>query len=152
MDAILIRPVAENDLGAIAELLRQLAGYAHATFELDIGHVRKLYSTMLNRPQQYKNLVACMNGVIVGFISVVYYLSFFHKGGTALINELIVSAEHRNAGVGKALVHHAVSMSRNDSMDEIEVGTEKDNKRAIAFYKNAGFNEEYVLLGFEFNT
>ena len=88
MASILIREVAEEDLVAILVLLRQLTGYAHSAFELEIGHVRKLYSTMQKSPQQYKNMVACLNGVIVGFVSVVYYLSFFHKGGTALINEL----------------------------------------------------------------
>jgi ribosomal protein S18 acetylase RimI-like enzyme len=152
MDTLLIRPVEEEDLGAVVGLLHQLNAYAHTTFEIDTEHVRRLYSAMLTRPQQYKNLVACMNGEIVGLVSVVYYVSFYHQGGTALVNELIVSKERRNAGIGKALVQHVISMSRNDSMDEIEVGTEKGNERAIAFYKNAGFDEEYVLLGLEFKS
>jgi GNAT superfamily N-acetyltransferase len=150
MDRILIRAVAEEDLGSIVELLRELTDFAHSAIELDIAHVQRLYSTMLNNPHQYKNLVACLNGSVIGFISVVYYLSFFHRGGTALINELIVSAEHRNAGVGKALVQRAVCVSSQDGMDEIEVGTERDNRRGIAFCKAAGFDEEYVLLGMEF--
>jgi ribosomal protein S18 acetylase RimI-like enzyme len=35
-------------------------------------------------------------------------------------------------------------------MDEIEVGTEITNTKAQNFYKKTGFNEEYVLLGREF--
>jgi ribosomal protein S18 acetylase RimI-like enzyme len=152
MDEILIRPATEKDLGAILELLRQLASYAHQTFDIDIGHVQKLYLEMLNCPQYYKNVVACKNEIVVGFISVVNYLSFFHKGGTALINELVVSVEHRKAGVGKALVQWAVSVAKNGGLDEIEVGTERDNTGAITFYRKAGFNEEYVLLGMEFDS
>ena len=106
---------------------------------------------MITKPQSYKNLVACKNEVVVGFISVVYYLSFFHESGTALINELIVAADHRNQGIGKALVQRAVSTARQDGMDEIEVGTERGNRPAAAFYRNAGFDEEYVLLGMEFD-
>ena len=64
----------------------------------------------------------------------------------------IVSAEHRNSGIGKALIQRAVTVSRQDGMDEIEVGTETNNRPAIAFYKGAGFTEEYVLLGMEFEV
>jgi ribosomal protein S18 acetylase RimI-like enzyme len=152
MNEILIRPATEMDLSSILELLHQLAGFAHSTVDMDLGQVRKLHAEMLNCPQHYKNVVACLDGKVVGFISVIQYLSFFHKGGTGLINELIVSVEHRNAGIGKALVQWAVSVCRNGGMDEIEVGTERDNKRAIDFYKKAGFDEEYVLLGLEFKS
>jgi ribosomal protein S18 acetylase RimI-like enzyme len=151
MDGILIRPILEKDLFAIVNLLRQLTDHAHSTFEMDIDHVRLVYSKMINSPQSYKNLVACKNEVVVGFISVVYYLSFFHQGGTALINELIVAADHRNLGIGKALVQHSISTARQDGMDEIEVGTERGNKPAAAFYRNARFDEEYTLLGMEFD-
>ena len=146
MDGILIRPILDKDLLAIADLLRQLADHAHSTFEMDVYHVRSVYSKMISSPQSYKNLVACKNEVAVGFISVVYYLSFFHEGGTALINELIVAADHRNQGIGKALVQRAVFAARQDGMDEIEVGTEKGNRPAAAFYRNSGFD-----LGMEFD-
>jgi ribosomal protein S18 acetylase RimI-like enzyme len=151
MDGILIRPALEQDFGVIVELLRQLTYRAHTTFELNIDHVRSIYAKMISNPQSYKNLLACKNGAVVGFISVVYYLSFFHKGGTALINELIVAKDHRNEGIGKALLRQAVSAARQDGMDEIEVGTESGNNLAIAFYRKAGFDEEDLLLGMEFD-
>jgi ribosomal protein S18 acetylase RimI-like enzyme len=152
MNGILIRPVEEKDLPAIVELLQQLREYAHGGSDIQADQVRRLYSKMMRMPEQYKNMVACKDEAIVGFISVVNYLSFYHKGGTALINELIVSKVHRNEGIGKALVQRAIAISRESGMDEIEVGTEKDNEHAIAFYHGAGFNEEYVLLGKEFGS
>ena len=151
MDGILIRPILERDLPSIVDLLRQLTDHAHSTLEMDINHVHSVYSRMISGPQNYKNFVACKNEVVVGFISVVYYLSFFHDGGTALVNELIIAADHRNEGIGKALVQQAVSAAKQDGMDEIEVGTELGNIPAIAFYRKAGFDEEYVLLGMEFH-
>jgi ribosomal protein S18 acetylase RimI-like enzyme len=151
-NALIVRPVEEGDLGAVAELLGQLTGYAHSSIELTIGRIRKLSSAMRDNPQRYKNLVACVNGVVVGFISILCYLSFLHEGGTALINELVVSNTHRRSGIGKALIQTAISKSKRDGLDEIEVGTEKDNKAAIAFYKHVGFDEEYVLLGKRFDS
>lgn len=80
----------------------------------------------------------------------VFYKTVFHRGGTALINELIVTRKHRGRGIGTKLVEAAVREAKARGMDEIEVGTEKGNGRAIGFYQANGFDEEYVLLGREF--
>jgi ribosomal protein S18 acetylase RimI-like enzyme len=148
---LVIRPLEQEDVDAVVELLHQLTDYAHSVPEPDSAHVRKLHSAMLESPLTYKNLVACKEGAVLGFISVVYYASFLHKGGTALINELVVSANCRNAGIGKALVQRAALTAQEDGMDEIEVGTERDNESAIAFYRKAGFGAEYVLFGRNLN-
>jgi ribosomal protein S18 acetylase RimI-like enzyme len=152
MNEILIRPIEENDLEAITGLLSELSEYAHNSNDLDFDHIRHLHSTMAGMPDRYRNMAASKDGVVVGFISVVNYLSFYHKGGTALINELVVSKRYRNQGIGRALVEWAVAAAKEAGLDEIEVGTEKDNTGAIAFYRRTGFCEEYVLLGKEFDA
>ena len=89
---------------------------------------------------------------MVGFLSMVFYKTFLHKGGTALINELIVAKSHRNKEIGKMMIEKAIQSAKSKGMDEIEVGTEVSNKKAQNFYKNAGFNADYVLLGIEFES
>ena len=76
MDAILVRGVEEDDLVPIVELLRQLKEDSHSENKPNLVQVKRLYSEMLRSPQQYKNMVASVNGAVVGFISVVYYKSF----------------------------------------------------------------------------
>ena len=99
MDGILIRAVEEDDLTSIVELLQQLKEHAQTATKPDLIQIRLFYAEMLRNPQQYKNMVACADGRVVGFISVVYYLSFLGRGGTALVNELVVSTEHRRTGI-----------------------------------------------------
>ena len=152
MDGILIRAVEEDDLASIVELLRQLKEHAQTATKPDLIQVKQLYAEMLGNPQQYKNMVACANGRVVGFISVVYYLSFLGRGGTALVNELVVSTEHRRSGIGTALVQAAVNISRRDAMDQIEVGTENDNLLAANFYGKLGFDIEYRLFGMQLSS
>jgi ribosomal protein S18 acetylase RimI-like enzyme len=147
MDGILIRAVEEDDLASIVELLQQLKEHVQTVTKPDLNQVRLLYAEMLRNPQQYKNMVACANGKVVGFISVVYYLSFLGRGGTALVNELVVSSEHKRSGIGTALVQAAVNISRRDAMEQIEAGTEKDNLSAVSFYGKLGFDIEYRLFG-----
>ncbi|MDD5601285.1 MAG: GNAT family N-acetyltransferase [Actinomycetota bacterium] len=90
--------------------------------------------------------VAVKDGDIIGFISIIFYKTLFHSGGTALINELIVSEDYRRKGVGKKLISKAIKIAKQRGMDEIEVGTEKKNIIAQSFYKKCGFNNEYILL------
>ena len=105
---------------------------------------------MLKYPEIYSNYVATENDKIVGFLSIVFYKTFLHKGGTALINELVVAEAHRNKGIGRRLIQKAIQSAKSRGMDEIEVGTEISNTIAQNFYKKVGFNEEHVLLGREF--
>jgi len=147
MNAILVRGVEEDDLVPIVELLLQFKEFAHSESKPNLVQVKGLYSEMLRNPQQYKNMVASVNGAVVGFISVVYYRSFFSMGGTALINELVVSGLHRRSGIGSALVQAAVQIARRDAMDQIEVGTDRANESATSLYRKLGFGIEYRLFG-----
>jgi len=150
MADVQVREIVEDDLPAIVELLRELSAQAHTNVGLDLEHARRIHTAMGRDSGLYKNMVAVTDGKIVGFLAMVYYKSFYHQVGTALINELVVSEARRNEGIGKVLVRMAVDMAKADGLDEIEVGTETSNKGAIEFYKKAGFTEEYVLLGKEF--
>jgi ribosomal protein S18 acetylase RimI-like enzyme len=105
---------------------------------------------MAANPDFYFTLVAEQEGHVIGFISLLFYRVWFHPGGTALINELIVDDRYRNQGIGALLIDAAVKEAHSRGMDEIEVGTEQENLGAQRFYRRCGFNETYLLLGMEF--
>jgi len=146
---IILRPCEDRDLKAVAELLNELKEVASTDSDFHEEDLKDIFKAMANS-DVYLNLVAEMNGEIVGFISMIFYKTLFHKGGTALINELIVSDRHRGKGIGRMLIDRAREEAIGRGMDELEVGTEKTNKAAQAFYKKCGFDEEYILLGMEF--
>ncbi|HBO36979.1 MAG TPA: N-acetyltransferase [Sphaerochaeta sp.] len=145
-----IRAIGEQDLSAICSLIRQLASDLGEVFDVDQMHYLLKYQAMQRYPDIYHNSVYCIDDEVVGFISLVLYRSFFHKRGTALVNELVVSREYRNQKIGKALIDHAMAVAQELGFDEIEVGVMKENKGALAFYRHNGFDEEYLLLGREF--
>ncbi|MEW6525029.1 MAG: GNAT family N-acetyltransferase [Bacillota bacterium] len=144
-----IRTLEITDLPAVAGLMEQLAESARTHAAPDIGLMANLHEQMAAMPEVYCNLVALVGGQVTGFISAIFYRSFFHRGGTALINELVVDRTHRGTGVGSRLVASVVDEATRRGMDEVEVGTEKTNEAARRFYRAAGFDEEYVLLGME---
>ena len=145
-----IRPCKPEDLPAVLELMQQLGEFAHGETAFSLDHFRRLFAEMSAAPAIYLNLVCEIDGQVCGFLSLVFYTSFFHAVGTALINELVIDSARRGLGLGRQLIEAAISAARARGMDEIEVSTEKTNLAAQQFYHKSGLSEEYVLLGMEF--
>jgi GNAT superfamily N-acetyltransferase len=147
---IAVRDLEEKDLPAVVDLLCQLAEHAGGG-QVDPRRVdaRRIFALMRGAPEVYANWIAESDGRVVGFLSVVFYCTLFHPGGTALINELVVDRGARGQGVGGLLVRRAEQEAIRRGMDELEVGTERANAAALRFYRTRGFGEEYILLGKE---
>lgn len=102
-----IRILEKQDIGVIRTLILQLAEDLGEVFDLDHAYYLAQYQAMLQHPDIYQNYVYCIEDFVVGFLSLVFYRSFFHKKGTALVNELVVKKEYRGRKIGKALIEHA---------------------------------------------
>jgi ribosomal protein S18 acetylase RimI-like enzyme len=146
-----IRPYVHTDLPAVFALLTQLYDNVQSFEELDLSTMEQSFRRMEAQPHFYLNLVALQAGRPVGFMSLIFYATPTHPNGTALINELVVDREARRAGIGQALIQRARAEAQARDLDELEVGAETDNAPALDFYRKAGFDEEYVLLGMNFH-
>ncbi|TFG26557.1 MAG: GNAT family N-acetyltransferase [Promethearchaeota archaeon] len=149
---ILIRELRKEDLEALKVLLNELNNVLDLKHKINECTIDSVYDAMDKYPEIYSNHVSVENNKILGFLSLIFYKSFLHEGGTALINELIVAEKYRNKGIGKQLIHKAFELAKKSGMDEIEVGTELSNTIAQTFYKKIGFNEEFKLLAKVFKT
>lgn len=149
MSEVIIRLCERDDLSDVVKLMNELREVAQGD-EIAFRDVNKIFTEMEPRPELYLNVVAEISGKVVGFISAIFYRTVFHKGGTALINELIITQAERRKGIGKRLVQMVQEEALKRGFDEVEVGTERANEGAQGFYRRCGFNEEYVLLGMEF--
>ena len=52
--------------------------------------------------------------------------------------EIVVDSEHRNKGVGKALIHHLKSICRDNKIAKMWVLTNKSNTAAMELYASTG--------------
>jgi len=82
-------------------------------------------------------LVALEDDVAVGFVSGVE-TTHPDKGTEMFLYELSVAPEHRNRGVGRALVGALADLARGRGCYGMWVGTEADNAAALATYRAAG--------------
>ncbi len=150
MTHITIRACKNEDLTAVIGLMHELTEVASTCSDFSKDDIIDIYDEIEMKPDIYLNLVAEANGIIAGFVSVIFYKTLYHKGGTALINELIVSHNYREKGIGKLLIEKVKTEAIKRGMDELEVGTEICNQSAQLFYKKCGFDQEFILLGMEF--
>lgn len=151
MEEITVRPCREADLPAVLDLLNQLADVAAPATGLSPETLGRSFREMERHPDLYLNLVAEAGGRPVGFVSVIFYRTFFHAGETALINEFVVDRALRGQGTGRLLVNAVKEKARARGAEEIEVSTECGNQAAQQFYRRCGFGETCCLLGMELN-
>jgi ribosomal protein S18 acetylase RimI-like enzyme len=144
-----IRSWQENDLPQITCLLSELDDALGEDQCISMDSVEVHFKEMGKNKNIYRNYVCEDRGEILGFISLLFYRSVYHKVGTALVNELIVKKDKRNERIGSMLFEYAIQVARKDNMDEIEVGVMIENQEAVKFYKRHGMNEEYLLLGMQ---
>jgi ribosomal protein S18 acetylase RimI-like enzyme len=151
MNKVIIREMTSDDLAAVQCLLQQLDGMFKSEHDISFNAVRTTFLEMEGKRDIYINYIAQYEDTIVGFISAVRYKTFFHKRGTALINELIIDERYRGKGIGEKLVHTMIEISREAGLNEVEVSTSSENEKAISFYKKNGLIDESILLGMELN-
>ena len=142
--------MTQDDIPAVLILMNELNLELGEDGQIDEETMREHYDAMHRNSEMYLNLVLEVDNKLVGFMSLLFYRSFLHHKGTALINELIVKKEFQGSNYGKELLHHGISKARELGLDEIEVGVIKDNVKALEFYKRNGLDLEYQLLGMEF--
>ena len=147
---MLIRECKINDLDEIIKLLTQMNEALCEDQELIESNIKEHFVKMEEQKDTYENYVIEEGQEVIGYMSLLFYRSLYHKKGTAQVNELIIDKEHRNKGLGKELLQYGIKRAQEREMDEIEIGVEKENTKAITFYKNNGIKEEYLLLGKEF--
>lgn len=146
----LIRPMQAGDFPAIQQLIFQLTGAVESQHAITQSQMEDVLEYIQERPEMYLTLVAEEEKRVVGLLALVFYRVWFHPGGTALITELIVDQKYRGKGIGALLMNRAIKEAQGRGMDEIEVGTERENSGAQRFYRRCGFDEEFVLLSLEF--
>lgn len=129
---VAIREATLADVGAIAPLLGEL-GYP-VDGETLAGRMRR----MLGRDDQ-KILIAENEIGALGLLALHVFPALAYDGNVALIMALVVTAEARGLGVGRALIDRADAVARSLDATRLLVTTHVRRSDAHAFYERLGF-------------
>ena len=155
MDQVLIRPAKPGDIDAVARLWEALVEH-HRALDADLPpateqgamrYARRLLDH-LDDPSA-KVLVAVRNGEIAGYVlGVVVDLApeMFAQEPSGFLADIYVSASHRRAGVGRALVAGLMDWFREKGLQYFEWHTAAHNPEAIAFWRSMGGRDVMVRM------
>lgn len=148
MNNLIIRKAQESDLYQIKTLMLELIESLQNKEGIEEDSIFENCKEILKAPLSHL-LVAELNGKIVGALHLNIRKTILHPAPSGLIDELVVSTEHRGHGIGSKLVEAAVELCRELGCTEVEVSTEINNFKAREFYKSMGFEEIGSLLEME---
>ena len=135
----------ENDLPALADLLHELF-----TLESDFMPAREKQlrglQLILDNPALGRLFVLRIDGKVAGMANALITVSTAQGVRVLLLEDVIVSARHRAAGLGRALVEHVLGWAKDEGMTRVTLLADQDNTAALAFYDRLGFEKSSMVV------
>ncbi len=142
MNNYIIRECTVSDAPAISHLNRIAMGY-----EYSICDTKKKLSVLLLSDKD-KIFVAEINGIVVGYIHANDY-DLLYAPHIKNIMGIAVSPDHRNCGIGKALLFRIEEWAKSTGAEGVRLVSGAERKEAHEFYKKCGFVQNKEQLNFK---
>jgi GNAT superfamily N-acetyltransferase len=121
----LLKLLFEQEAEFRADAMRQAAGLRLILENPVYGHI----------------IVGCVEGEIVGMVSILYTVSTFMGQKVAILEDMVVSPEHRGKGFGNLILAAAILQARDGGCGRVTLLTDSVNYSAIKFYERSGFTK-----------
>jgi len=137
MSGIVIRQATSADANLILKFVRELAIYEKAEHEV-IATEADIRMSLFDNGSTTSAVICSLDDVVVGFAVYFFnYSTWLGKHGLYL-EDLYVSPDYRNTGVGKALLKHLAQVALSRNCGRFEWGVLDWNEPAIQFYQAIG--------------
>ncbi len=141
MAEVRLRKPTSEDFEAVFALLKQLWLDA----PLDRARLQGVFIEGLSLAAvEYR--VAELNGLVVGFGSLVMNSSLWAAGHLAQVNELVVDEAYRGRGIGTQLLDALIEAARQRSCRRLQLGSSFHRHEAHRFYEARGFGSRALLF------
>jgi len=133
-----IDKASSADIPALSELLSVLFAQEEE-FTPDLEAQAQGLAHIIDKPEVGAVLVAREGGQILGMVSLLFTVSTALGGRVAWLEDMVVSAQARGAGLGSELLAQAISLARAQGCKRITLLTDRANEAAQRFYRQQGF-------------
>ena len=119
-----IRPLQDTDIEALLALLKEFA-----LFQKHPESMTNTVGQLRQDREHFKSYVALIDSAVIGYT--IYYSAYSSWSGRALyIEDLYVTTESRNMGIGKKLLDTVVEEARSTQCKKVKWQVSKWNKNA----------------------
>ncbi len=134
-----------TDLPQLADLLAELF-MLESDFTPDHGKQLRGLRTILDEPALGRLFVLRVGGKVAGMANALITVSTAEGGRVLLLEDVIVSREHRSSGLGRQLVEHVLQWARKQGMTRVTLLADRDNQPALGFYRGLGFESSGMTV------
>ncbi len=132
-----IRTATAEDLPALLDLYRQ-AGFGTDTMNID--RARDMLARIEAYPDYRIYVILDSDGSALGTYVLLIMDNIAHDGRPlAIVEQVVVTAEQKGKGLGKAMMQHAMEEARKVGCYKLQLSSHTRFKDAHAFYDKLGF-------------
>lgn len=132
-----LRPAEIRDLQSVYEMICRLEDTA-----LDFRVFEKIYAHQL-KSENYSHFLYCVDGKILGLITLRYEYQLHHCERIAEVLELVVSNEAQGKGIGSRLFRRACRQAKEQNCRQIELSCNQKRTSAHKFYEKMGMKNTH---------
>lgn len=133
-----------DDIEACSGLLDSLFT-GEAEFSSNPEQQKRGLSMIIGNPEIGHILVMRMNGKTIGMVNLLYSVSTYLGGKTAILEDMIIADNYRNSGYGSRLLSEAVESAKKNGCLRITLLTDSTNTGAQRFYARQGFYRSQMV-------
>ena len=138
MESVLIDFASQEDLPALADLLKELFT-AESDFQPDREKQLEGLNLILENAALGRLFVLRVNGEVAGMANALITVSTAEGGRVVLLEDVIVRGGLRGRGLGRRLVQHVLDWAQSEGAKRVTLLADADNAAALAFYGRLGF-------------
>lgn len=139
-DTIHIREAVGDDAEALINLNKIYNGADYIN-----TNISSVAHSLSDSPNEIV-FVATKNSQVIGFACVLILESFCYQRPTFELTELFVKKEMRRMKVGSLLINKILEYAVEKEVLEVNLRVNKNNEKAIQFYKSCGLNKANHLV------
>lgn len=141
---MILRRAMPTDIPQLSDLLDLLFDQ-EVEFEPNPKRQKSALKTLLYNSQLGDIFVADDNHRVIAMVSLLYTVSTVLGGRVAILEDMIVSPEHRQKGMGSDLIAYAIEHAQQIGCKRITLLTDEDNKVGQGFYEKHGFERSSMV-------
>ncbi|MDO8311481.1 MAG: GNAT family N-acetyltransferase [Sideroxyarcus sp.] len=134
-----------DDLPHLADLLTELFKL-ESDFYPDRDKQLRGLRLILDEPSPGRLFVLRIAGKVAGMANALITVSTAEGGRVLLLEDVIVSREHRGGGLGRQLVEHVLDWAKAQGMTRVTLLADRDNHAALDFYRKLGLDDSQMVV------
>ena len=137
-----IRPLQKNDRPHWQKLWQGYLDFYQQNLPSEITEY--VFASLLDETQEMSAIVAEVDGKCVGLAHYFFHPTTWHIGPYAHLEDLYVSEDFRNQGIGYALIEELKKIAKAHNAKKLSWHTHKDNRRAQALYNKMSDQNDHI--------